>query len=156
MKYSLDCARLSAIVYKNDSDAHSEINSLYEVTDFTFFDRKGTQALSFISNNKLFICFRGTEPTKFSDIAADLKAWQLQDSKYKTGKVHAGFKAALDAVWPTMLPYLEKHVGEVQKVEVRDIFLNYDRSLLVADSRTIEPKKFGGKGARSKYQKSYR
>ena len=116
MKYSLDCARLSAIVYKNDSDAHSEINSLYEVSNFIFFDSKGTQALSFISNDKLFICFRGTEPTKFSDIAADLKAWQLQDSKYKTGKVHAGFKAALDAVWPVMLPYLEKHLADKEVV----------------------------------------
>merc|ERR1711939_1194808 len=30
----------------------------------------------------------------------------------------------------------------------------YDRSLLVADPRRCEPKKFGGKGARSRYQKS--
>ena len=30
------------------------------------------------------------------------------------------------------------------------------RSLLVADPRRNEPKKFGGPGARARYQKSYR
>lgn len=116
MKYSLDCARLSAIVYKNDTDAFNELNSIYEIENFKFFDYKDTQALAFISNDKLFICFRGTEPTKFSDISADLKAWQLQDSKYKTGKVHAGFKAALDVIWPIMLNYLEKNISNKEVI----------------------------------------
>ena len=34
--------------------------------------------------------------------------------------------------------------------------LQYDRSLLVADPRRCEPKKYGGPGARARYQKSYR
>ena len=34
--------------------------------------------------------------------------------------------------------------------------VNYDRSLFVADPRRTEPKKFGGPGARARYQKSYR
>ena len=34
--------------------------------------------------------------------------------------------------------------------------LQYDRTLLVADPRRCEPKKFGGPGARARYQKSYR
>merc|ERR1712173_111164 len=37
-----------------------------------------------------------------------------------------------------------------------DIRVQYDRSLLVADPRRNEPKKFGGPGARARYQKSYR
>lgn len=40
-------------------------------------------------------------------------------------------------------------------LEVKKVFTTYDRSLLVADPRRCEPKKFGGKGARSRYQKSY-
>ena len=39
------------------------------------------------------------------------------------------------------------------------ICLSYNansRSLLVADPRRNEPKKFGGPGARARYQKSYR
>lgn len=47
-------------------------------------------------------------------------------------------------------------VDEVSKKEIRDILVQYDRSLLVADPRRSEPKKFGGPGARARYQKSYR
>ncbi|MCS3924640.1 30S ribosomal protein S9 [Methanosalsum natronophilum] len=39
---------------------------------------------------------------------------------------------------------------------IRDKFSDYDRNLLVSDSRQKETKKFGGPGARAKYQKSYR
>ena len=47
-------------------------------------------------------------------------------------------------------------MDEASKKEIKDILLAYDRSLLVADPRRAEPKKFGGPGARSRYQKSYR
>ena len=40
--------------------------------------------------------------------------------------------------------------------ELRDAFMNFDRSLLVNDVRQTEPKKWGGPGARARYQKSYR
>ncbi|SFM59693.1 30S ribosomal protein S9 [Methanolobus profundi] len=39
---------------------------------------------------------------------------------------------------------------------LRDTYMAYDRNLLVNDSRQKETKKFGGPGARAKYQKSYR
>ena len=47
-------------------------------------------------------------------------------------------------------------VDEASKKEIRDILIQYDRSLLVADPRRCEPKKFGGPGARARFQKSYR
>ena len=47
-------------------------------------------------------------------------------------------------------------VDEASKREIKDVLLAYDRSILVADPRRCEPKKFGGPGARSRYQKSYR
>lgn len=47
-------------------------------------------------------------------------------------------------------------VDEASKKEIKDILLAYDRTLLVADPRRCEPKKFGGPGARARYQKSYR
>jgi len=40
--------------------------------------------------------------------------------------------------------------------ELRDAFMEFDRSLLVNDVRQSEPKKWGGPGARARYQKSYR
>ncbi len=39
---------------------------------------------------------------------------------------------------------------------LKEAFSEYDRNLLVSDHRQKEKKKFGGHGARSKYQKSYR
>lgn len=47
-------------------------------------------------------------------------------------------------------------VDEATKKEIKDLLLTYDRSLLVADPRRCEPKKFGGHGARARFQKSYR
>ncbi|KAG8037373.1 hypothetical protein G9C98_005583 [Cotesia typhae] len=42
------------------------------------------------------------------------------------------------------------------KKEIKEMLIQYDRTLLVADPRRCEPKKFGGPGARARYQKSYR
>ncbi|CAG5108552.1 Similar to RpS16: 40S ribosomal protein S16 (Drosophila melanogaster) [Cotesia congregata] len=47
-------------------------------------------------------------------------------------------------------------VDEASKKEIKEVLIQYDRTLLVADPRRCEPKKFGGPGARARYQKSYR
>jgi small subunit ribosomal protein S9 len=39
---------------------------------------------------------------------------------------------------------------------LRNVFSEYDRTMIVGDSRAKETKKFGGAGARAKEQKSYR
>ncbi len=39
---------------------------------------------------------------------------------------------------------------------LRTVFTEYDRTMVAGDSRSKEPKKFGGPGARAKEQKSYR
>ena len=40
--------------------------------------------------------------------------------------------------------------------QIKDVYVSYDRSLLVNDSRQKESKKPHGRGARKKFQKSYR
>jgi small subunit ribosomal protein S16e len=64
--------------------------------------------------------------------------------------VVSGFKSILH------LYSLFADVDEASKKEIKDILIQYDRTLLVADPRRCEPKKFGGPGARARYQKSYR
>jgi small subunit ribosomal protein S16e len=49
-----------------------------------------------------------------------------------------------------------RYVDENSKREIKEQLMQYDRSLLVADPRRMEPKKCGGRGARSKMQKAYR
>merc|ERR1739838_567267 len=56
----------------------------------------------------------------------------------------------------SLVAYYQKYVDEQSKQEIKDILVQFDRSLLVADPRRNEPKKFGGPGARARYQKSYR
>jgi len=43
-----------------------------------------------------------------------------------------------------------------KSAHLRTVFVDYDRTMIVGDSRRKEPKKFGGPGARAKDQKSYR
>ena len=53
-------------------------------------------------------------------------------------------------------PSSSADVDEASKKEIKEILQTYDRTLLVADPRRCEPKKFGGPGARARRQKSYR
>jgi len=69
-----------------------------------------------------------------------------------TSQVYAIRQALAKAI----VAYHQKFVDENLKREIRDALVQYDRSLLVADPRRCEPKKFGGPGARARYQKSYR
>jgi small subunit ribosomal protein S9 len=43
-----------------------------------------------------------------------------------------------------------------KSTHLRTVFVEYDRAIIVGDSRRKEPKKFGGPGARARDQKSYR
>ncbi|ROT84136.1 Rps16 protein [Penaeus vannamei] len=64
--------------------------------------------------------------------------------------------AIRQAISKSLVAYYQKFVDEASKKEIKNILINYDRSLLVADPRRCESKKFGGPGARARYQKSYR
>jgi len=64
--------------------------------------------------------------------------------------------AVRQAIAKGIVAYYQKFMDEVTKNELKDTLIAYDKQLLVADPRRMEPKKFGGRGARSRYQKSYR
>jgi small subunit ribosomal protein S9 len=58
-----------------------------------------------------------------------------------------------DAARTAIARAVVQHTGDA---ELRDAYMDFDRSLLVNDVRQSEPKKWGGPGARARYQKSYR
>lgn len=64
--------------------------------------------------------------------------------------------AVRQAIAKGLVAYYQKYVDEASKKEIKELLLAYDRTLLVADPRRMEPKKAGGRGARSRFQKSYR
>jgi len=74
-----------------------------------------------------------------------------------TGGGHVSQVYAIrQAIAKSIIAYYQKFVDEHSKNQLKQALVAYDRTLLVADNRQMEPKKFGGKGARSRYQKSYR
>jgi len=76
--------------------------------------------------------------------------------RVRGGGVVAQIYAIRQAIAKGIVAYYQKYVDEATKKEVKDVLLNYDRTLIVADPRRCEPKKFGGRGARARFQKSYR
>ena len=64
-----------------------------------------------------------------------------------------GVVGQADAVRTAIARGLVEHTNDA---ELRDAYMEFDRSLLVNDVRQRETKKWGGPGARARYQKSYR
>ncbi|XP_043819534.1 40S ribosomal protein S16-like [Dromiciops gliroides] len=75
--------------------------------------------------------------------------------RVKGGAHVAQISAIPQSISKALMAYYQKYVEEASKKEIKDIIIQYDRPLLVADSPHCESKKFGGTGARG-YQKSYR
>ncbi|RNA40425.1 40S ribosomal S16 [Brachionus plicatilis] len=76
--------------------------------------------------------------------------------KVKGGGQVAQVYAVRQAIAKSLVAYYQKFVDEASKKEIKSILTQYDRTLIVADPRRCEPKKFGGPGARARFQKSYR
>ena len=64
--------------------------------------------------------------------------------------------AIRQALAKALVAYYAKYYDDASALELRQLFISYDRTLLIADPRRCEPKKFGGHGARARRQKSYR
>jgi small subunit ribosomal protein S9 len=77
--------------------------------------------------------------------------WKQLDMDVKTsgGGYMGQAEAARMAVANALLKWTKSS-------HLRTVFTEYDRTMLAGDSRSKEPKKFGGPGARAKEQKSYR
>ena len=80
----------------------------------------------------------------------------IQDRVKGGGHHVAQIYAIRQSVSKALVAYYQKYVDEASKKEIKDILIQYDQTLLVADPRRCESKKFGGPGARARYQKSYR
>merc|ERR1712179_497605 len=72
------------------------------------------------------------------------------------GGITAQIYAIRAAIAKSVVAYHAKYVDEHSKNELRSALMSYDRNMLVSDPRRCEPKKYGGKSARARFQKSYR
>jgi small subunit ribosomal protein S16e len=76
--------------------------------------------------------------------------------RVKGGGMTAQIYAIRSAIAKSIVAYYAKYVDESSKNELRRTLIEYDRNLLVSDPRRCEPKKYGGRSARARFQKSYR
>ena len=98
---SLLFAKLAEISY---NDNMKEVKKQVKELGFTtveFYNREGAQAYRFANKTDMVIACRGTQPTQFNDIAADLKAVPVVAET--VSRVHQGFKAEVDELWPMVL-----------------------------------------------------
>ncbi|KAJ8083909.1 40S ribosomal protein S16 [Marasmius tenuissimus] len=64
--------------------------------------------------------------------------------------------AIRQAIAKALVAFHAKNSDAYSAMELKKKLVAYDRTLLIADPRRMEPKKFGGAGARARRQKSYR
>ena len=92
---SLLFAKLSSIAYNNIKDVKKQVKKL-GFTTVEFYESNGAQAYRFMNKTDLVIACRGTQPTEFNDISADLKA--IPVIAETISRVHQGFKELNDPV----------------------------------------------------------
>lgn len=61
--------------------------------------------------------------------------------------------AIRQAIAKAVVAYYAKYIDAYSALELKKKLVAYDRTLLIADPRRMEPKKFGGQGARARRQK---
>ena len=106
---SLLFAKLASIAY---NDNLKEVKSAVKKLGFTtveFYNKDGAQAYRFMNKNDLVIACRGTQPTEFNDIKADLKAIPVMAET--VSRVHRGFKAEVDELWPMIEEDINRKVN---------------------------------------------
>ena len=97
---SLLFAQLAKIAYNNIKKVKKQAEKL-GFTEVEFYNREGAQAYRFANETDMVIACRGTQPTEFNDIAADLKAMPVVAETIS--RVHQGFKAEVDELWPMIM-----------------------------------------------------
>lgn len=116
-------AEASALVYASEDFVSSRFSAA-GLPEVKFFTNQSTQC--YVTSNDRFaiVAFRGSEiwkkkeKTDLNEEVSDLKTnidIRLTDWE-QGGKVHRGFKEALDEIWPDLLPYIRKIQGKGSKI----------------------------------------
>ncbi|MCE2810378.1 MAG: hypothetical protein LW850_08245 [Planctomycetaceae bacterium] len=107
LEKSLVMAELSRLAY-GPPDLISKVVYQAGIDQCDFVAQAGSEAFVFGTPYDCLIVSRGTEPTKWEDIAADAKAWTIACD---IGRVHSGFDGHVNLLWPE----LENRLKENQR-----------------------------------------
>ena len=100
-------AKFASIAYLDEKEAQPRFKD-EGFRKHVFLEHDGAQCHVIWNNTDVILCFRGTEPSEFSDIKADLNA--LPDrANNGNGWVHNGFQEEVNKIWDAILEQLEAH-----------------------------------------------
>lgn len=94
---SLLFAELSSLAYADEKTAFALAKKM-GFNKNEFYNKSGAQAYRFMNKYDCVIACRGTQPNEFNDIKADLRSTPVIAET--VSRVHAGFKAEVDELWP--------------------------------------------------------
>jgi len=97
---------LAGNAYKDEKEA-TPIFKEHGFKNIKFVDVDSSQAYIIWNAKDLIICCRGTEPTEFKDIAADVRILLVKPATGQPGRVHKGFKVSVDRIWPGIINTLK-------------------------------------------------
>jgi small subunit ribosomal protein S16e len=134
-----------------------------------FGRKKNATAVAHCTTGTGFIKVNGKPLQLLEPASLRLKVWEpifllgaqrFQDLNIRVrvrgGGATSQLIAIRQAISKSLIAYYQKYHDESTTRELKELLIQYDKGLLVADPRRMEPKKFGGQGARARYQKSYR
>ena len=111
---SLLFARLASVAYSdNVAQVKKDVRKL-GFTTVEFYNKEGAQAYRFMNKVDLVIACRGTQPNEFNDIKADLKALPVMAET--VSRVHRGFKAEVDELWPMISEDLSRKTNSNKNI----------------------------------------
>lgn len=109
-------AHLASLAYQPEDVVHAHLDAMgYEMQSFRWLEDARTDTQGFVvrdANGHLVVSFRGTE--SLTDWKGNFRAGLIRPDWAPPGrdiKVHAGFNAALDSVWPQLVKALENDDG---------------------------------------------
>lgn len=134
-----------------------------------FGRKKNATAVAHATTGTGFIKVNGKPLHLLEPASLRLKVWEpvllLGANRFKDlnirVRVRGGGQASQimairQAIAKSLIAFYQKYHDEATKRELKELLIQYDKGLLVADPRRCEPKKMGGHGARARFQKSYR
>jgi triacylglycerol lipase len=110
LRRSLVMAELAMIAYNDEAEAQRAAAAI-GFPDAQLFDNDGAQAFRFRNEHDVVLTCRGTEPTEWNDIKADANA--VMAVLGSVGKVHSGFHAEVENLWPMLEKLLREDTQPV-------------------------------------------
>ena len=110
LSYVMACFAQAA--YEDDC---SELFSEYGFTkNYKFLDKDGAQGHVICSDSEMLITFRGTEPSQFNDLVADLNTIPKKNGP---GKVHEGFRKEARKLYDQVIEFVKAN-SEINSIYI--------------------------------------